>query len=273
MPDRCNPDRSPLSAVVLAGERPTGSPLAQAFSVPAGVLVPVAGRPAIARVFAALRASRSVNGGLLCGPERAVMAEAPALQALLAPGDFRWLAPQHGPAASAMAALTSLERYPALVTTGDHALLSPETLDDFCTRAQQRDEDVLVGLVPYDTVMAAFPETRRTALRFADAAWCGSNLFLFRTRAGLGAANFWREVEASRKRPWKIARHLGLGLLLRYLSHRLSLTEALAAISERAGCRVGHVVLSDPRAAVDVDSIDDQNLAERLLESDRVGDR
>lgn len=262
------PDLPPLPAVILAGERPTGSPLARAFSVAAGVLVPVAGLPAITRVFAAIRASRCVAGGLLCGPQHAVTAGSPAIQSLLAPGDFNWLAPGLGPAASTITALETLDRFPALVTTGDHALLRPETVDDFCTRALQRDEDVVVGLVPYDEVMTAFPNTRRTALRFADSAWCGSNLFLFRTRQGLGAASFWRQVEASRKTPWKIARQLGIGLLWRYLSHRLTLTDALSALSQRVGCRVGYVALHDPRAAVDVDSVDDQRLAERLLNAD-----
>lgn len=266
MSDRPHP---PLPVVVLAGERVSPSPLATAFSVAAGVLVPVAGRPSIARVFTALRASRMVQGGRLCGPDRPVISGSPALQALLAPGDFTWVAPQAGPAASVVASLEALGRFPTLVTTGDHALLRPETIDDFCRQALRRDEDVLVGLVPYETVMDAFPETHRTALRFAgNECWCGSNLFLFRTAEGLRAANFWRQVESMRKKPWKIARHLGLTMLARYLTHRLTLDQALADISRRSGCRVGYVVLSDPRAAVDVDSVADQALAERLLESD-----
>ena len=35
-----------LPTIILAGERPGGSPLAQAFSVAASVMVPIAGQPA-----------------------------------------------------------------------------------------------------------------------------------------------------------------------------------------------------------------------------------
>lgn len=259
---------APIPAVILAGERPGGSPLAQAFGVAAGVLVPVAGEPAIARVFAALRASACIDGGLLCGPAQAIVADSPVLQTLLGPGDFSWLAPRGGPAASTMAALERLDRFPTLVTTGDHALLTAALVDDFCRQAAARTEDVLVGLVPYPLVMAAFPDTRRTALRFADGSYCGSNLFFFRRPEGLAAAGFWRQLEALRKKPWKMARQLGPTTLLRYLAGRLSLTDALALISRKSGCRVGHVELTEPRAAVDVDSAADQQLAERVLRSE-----
>ena len=255
----------PIPALVLSGERPGGSSLARAFDVPAGALVPVAGRPAIARGIAALRASRMVQGGRLCGPEKSVVAASPCLQSLLAPGDFVWMAPEAGPAASVAAALEVLGRFPVLVTTGDHALLTPAVIDTFCRQALHRDEDALIGLVPFETVMAAFPETHRTALRFAGGSWCGTNLFLFRTREGLRAARFWREVEALRKHPWKIARALGPVVLLRYLARRLDLTEALATLAERSGCRIGHVALDEPRVAVDVDTVGDQKLAERIL--------
>lgn len=254
-----------LPFVVLAGERPGGSPLARAMHVAAGVLVPVAGETALARVFAALRASPALGQGILCGPFAPIVRDSIELQRLLAPGDIHWLAPAAGPAASTVAALESLERYPALVTTGDHALLTAAIVEAFLAKALDAPADLVVGLVPYPLVIAAYPGTRRTALRFQDQAYCGSNLFLLRTREGLKAALFWRQVEALRKRPWRIARHLGWWTLLRYLTGRLPVAAAMALLSQRAGCRVGFVELLAPRAAVDVDSVADRELAEAIL--------
>ena len=79
---------------------------------------------------------------------------------------------------------------------------------------------------------------------------------------------FWSGVEAERKRPWRIARRLGPGVLLRYLLGRLPVDAAFEALSERAGCRVGWVALPSPRAAVDVDTAADWRLANRLLRED-----
>jgi hypothetical protein len=127
-------------AVVRAGERPGGSPLARELGIAAGVLADVAGQPCIARVIGALRASERVDGGVVCGPAKAVVEADPVLGALFEAGDYRWLAPASGPAASARTGARAAGGYPVLLTGGDHALLEPATVRDFCDRALRRSE-------------------------------------------------------------------------------------------------------------------------------------
>lgn len=261
-----------LPFVILAGERPGGSPLAQAMGVAAGVLVDVAGATALARVFQAVRGSARLHHGLLCGPSAEIADNSAEIRSLLGPGDIRWLAPESGPGASAVAALRQIDARPVLLTTGDHALLTPAIIDAFLGLAEVAADDLVVGLVPYARVRLAFPASRRTRLHFQDAEYCGSNLFLVRTERGLKAILFWRQVESLRKRPWKIARHLGVITLLRYLFGRLRVAAAFALLSGRSGCRVGFVEINEARAAVDVDSVADRELAEQLLLADRVHD-
>jgi hypothetical protein len=261
------PATARMPCVVLAGERPGGNALARSLGVPAGVLVEVDGEACLARVVRALCESGSVAGGVLCGPREEIVASSPLVRELLRSGDLCWLAPATGPAASAAAALEALDRYPALLTTGDHALLDGAIIDRFCALATPVDADLVVGLVPYELVINAFPGTRRTVLRFRDGAYCGSNLFLVRTPAGRAAILFWRRVESLRKQPWRMARELGWLTLIRYLLGLQTLTATLALLSRRAGCRVAFVPLPEPRAAVDVDSLDDRELAERVLRS------
>jgi len=261
-----------FGAVVLAGERPGGGALARELGLAAGVLAPVAGRAAVARVVDALRASRGVGPIVLCGPAAEVIDENPALRALLTDKRVSWRAPETGPGASALAALAALGHWPALVTSGDHALLEPEIIDDFCAAAAAAAADAVVGLVPWSAVRNAFPESRRTVLKFADEPSCGSNLFAVMNRDGLAAIRFWRRVEALRKRPWRIARRLGWWPLLRYLSGRLSRDQAAKVLSERAGCRVRWVGVTAARAAVDVDTMADLRLAEELLGGARRAD-
>ena len=105
----------------------------------------------------------------------------------------------------------------------------------------------------------------RTTLKFADGGYCGANLFAILSPPGSEALTFWRQVENDCKRPWRIARRLGISALLRYLFRRSTLEEALTLLSEKAGCRVRHVILDNPRAAVDVDTVADQQLAEKIL--------
>lgn len=254
-----------MPALVLAGERPGGGLLARHFGAPANALVPVAGVPCIVRVVETLRRTRSIEGGLISGPVGAVVDQSPVFADLLRPGDFRWMAPEPGPAESAVAALASLRRWPVLMTTADHALLRPEMVDAFCEKASAVTADAVVGLARIEPVRAAFPDSRRTVLRFADGGRCGTNLFLLRNETGVRIVEFWKSLQADRKRPWRMARRIGAGVLVRYLAGRLSAAEALDRLGELAGCRLAWVEITDPRAAVDVDSVDDHALAEKLL--------
>ncbi len=255
--------------MVLAGERPGGGALSRALGLPAGVLAPVAGRPAVVRVLEALSASRSVGPIVLCGPTRAALDQSAELRQLLSDSRITWCAPAAGPAASALAALDRLGRSPALVTSGDHALLKPAIVDEFLTAASARGGDAVVGLVPWPAVRAAFPDTKRTVLRFSDQPCCGSNLIAVLDPAGRAAIEFWRRVEALRKKPWRIAGRLGWWSLARYLCGRLSRDQGAAVLSARAGCRVRWVDVAAARAAVDVDSLADLTLAERVLGAER----
>ena len=112
----------------------------------------------------------------------------------------------------------------------------------------------------------AFPETRRTYLRFADGAWSGCNLFHFASAEAKLAFDQWRMVERDRKRPWRIVRRLGPGLLLRYLFGRLPLFDAMEHLGRRVGLRVEAVASRHGLAAVDVDKPDDLVLARRLAD-------
>jgi GTP:adenosylcobinamide-phosphate guanylyltransferase len=263
--------------VILAGERPGGSPISQAFDVPASVMVPVAGKPAIARVIEAVENSRMAAGGIICGPSAEIVANSQQLQTILGHPQYEWLDQSTGPAASAMAALEKLDQFPALLTAGDHALLTGTIVDDFCTQVlllqsscgTESGFDLVVGFVPFELVQKTWPESKRTVLKFYNGQFCGSNLFAILSPKGKKALDFWRQAETDRKKPWKIARRFGFMSLLRYLFRRLSLEDALQGLSNAAGCRIGHVKLAFARAAVDVDSIEDQHLAEKILSKDK----
>ena len=254
-------------SIILAGERPGGSPISHAFNVAASVMVPVAGKPALSRVMEAIEDSQQVGGGIICGPSADVVEGSEELQLVLQNPGFEWLAPSNGPAASALSALENLGHYPALLTAGDHALLTGEIVDSFCTQvlSSNPDFDLVIGFVPYVLVKEKWPESKRTLLKFSNGKFCGSNLFAIMTPDGRKALDFWRQAEADRKHPWRIARRFGFMALILYLLRRLSLEQALGGLSKAADCRIGHVKVGFARAAVDVDSIEDQKLAEQIL--------
>jgi hypothetical protein len=109
------------------------------------------------------------------------------------------------------------------------------------------------------------PGSRRTYLRFADGHWSGCNLFLLKTPRAEAAIETWKLVEADRKRPWRIAARLGLGMLASYALGRLTLSSALARLGAKISLKARLVAARDGLAAVDVDKPSDLVDARAIL--------
>jgi GTP:adenosylcobinamide-phosphate guanylyltransferase len=184
---------------------------------------------------------------------------------------LRFVEARETPSASVAHAMQVLPPcVPLLVTTADHPLLTPAMVESFCVEALRAQADVVAAVVPGDLVRKAFPNSERTFLHFRDGSYCGANLFTFVTREGQRAAEAWLQVERHRKRPWKMIRALGIGVLVRFLLRRISLAETAERLSSRLGIRAVAVVLSHAEAAVDVDTESDLALVEQVLRARRA---
>jgi len=256
----------PFTALVLAADRGPGDPVASAAGVPCKSLTPIGGIPMVLRVVDALAAARQVGAINLSGPPESIVNQTDGLNRLIASGDINWHANQATPSTSAYHVLERLPaEVPVLLTTADHALLTPRIVDYFCEEARATGCDVVAGVARYETVASAYPQTRRTATRLQDGTYCGCNLFAFLTPTARQAADFWRQVESQRKNPLRVIRILGPTAVFRYLIGRLSLKEAMARISHRLGFKAGAVIMPFAEAAVDVDSTSDLALVERIV--------
>lgn len=256
-----------LDAIVLAGDRGPGDPLAAAAGKAGKALVEIEGIPMLARVLDAVSDVRNIERIVPVCPDgeeyRSVLGAAFAACRV---------EPRDGPAASVAAALERCDpQRPVLVVTADHPLLRAEWLDAFAERARETGAEAVVGVVDHARVVARFPGHRRTRYRFADAAVCGTNLFWFSGGRATQVALAWRSFEVDRKRPWKIVSRLGIGILLRYVLGRLTLDDATQRLSRRLGVRVAAVNVGEPDAAVDVDTAADLELVGKLIARREAG--
>ncbi len=255
-----------FTAVVLAADRGPDDPVARAAAVRCKSLTPVGGRPLVFRVLDALDTSRTIDNSILSGPSKSIVDREPAIGKLISSGRVKWFENLSSPSTSAYHVLQSLpDKIPVLLTTADHALLNARIVDHFCSEAQMTGADVVAGVAHYELVTKAFPQTRRTATRLKDGAFCGCNLFAFLTPRARLAADFWRQVENQRKNPLRLIRVLGWIAVWRYITGQLSLAEALNRISGRLGFKAGVVVMPFPEAALDVDTVDDLRLIESIV--------
>ena len=152
-----------------------------------------------------------------------------------------------------------------LVTTADHALLTPAMVEYFLGQAEQGEDDLAVALVEAGRVRARFPESKRTYIPFRGERFSGANLFVFMTRPALRAAEFWVRAEQHRKQPWRLARAFGLPTLLLFLLRLLDLEAAMQRASRVIEARVLAVRMPFAEAAVDVDRLSDLELVNEIL--------
>jgi GTP:adenosylcobinamide-phosphate guanylyltransferase len=257
-----------FSALVLAGRRNEPDAFSEVQGGTHRAMLDVIGIPMLVRVVRVLRASSCIDRIAVSIDDRAAFDSAPELRELAARGEILYHASLDSPSRSVCDVLEKSglgERI--LVVTADHALLTPEMVDYFVEHAERSDADVAVGAVTEEVIRAAYPTTSRTYLRFLDGGYSGANLFAFRTKRAIRAAEFWRSAEGFRKHPLRLARAFGPKALLLFALRRLSFEAALDRASDSIGCRVRGVLLPFAEAAIDVDRPSDLALATQTLEA------
>ena len=248
------------TAIVLAGSRPGVDPFAAEHGTDLKALIPVAGRPMVARPVEALLQSPHIDR------VRVLTQQTGRIGGILPANDRLSVEPSAATIAATLDAILSdpATPYPLLVTSADHALLDPAMIADFCRQAE--GADVAIGLVERRALIARLPGTQRTWIRFRGGAYSGANLFAFGSPNAATAVAMWRSVEQDRKKGWRMIAALGPAVLLGAILRLRTLDQTLAGVSRELGIAIRKVELSDPLAAVDVDKAADHELVTAILE-------
>lgn len=242
------------SVLILAGQREgVVDPLCAEAGIDRKALIPINGRPMIDYVLDALSEAGFAAPFYVSGLD--AKHDPRLIQSPAAPG----------PAGSALAALEAGIETPALITTCDHALLTAEMLSHFMLESQKTGADFCIGLADKTIIQPAYPHVKRTYLKFSDRAVSGCNLFYIANQNGVEAIRFWRRAQQYRKRPVRLAASVGIGILLRYLSGRLTFAGAFSYASKRLKIDARPILIPIAEAAIDVDKLSDKELVEQIL--------
>jgi GTP:adenosylcobinamide-phosphate guanylyltransferase len=249
-----------VTAVVLAGSRPGGDPFAQAYGTDLKALIPVAGTPMVQRPVEALLASDRVEA-------IHVLAQNPAGIREVLRSAPRVTVGQSGESIASTLEAFCFDpnmRWPVLVTTSDHALLTPEMVEEFLAKAE--GAEVAIGVVSRDAMLKRFPQAQRTWLKFRGGAYSGANLFLLGSPEVRTALELWRSNEQNRKKAWRMLFSLGLIGFLGAALRMQTLQQTLDGIGRKLRLKIRAVEMSDPLAAIDVDKPADHELVTAILE-------
>lgn len=253
----------PITALLLAGRRPGIDPLAAHAGVADKVLIPVGGVPMLSRTARALLDHPRIAQLVILSQEG---------EALARHGGTEWLASdprvvfERGGSSVSEAvagAIGKREGFPFLVATADDALLDAAKLDAFIADAE--GADLAVALVERRTLLASYPGSRRTWLKFRGGAYSGANLFWLGSVKVLPVIGIWRRIEQERKKGRAVVGAFGPLILAAVALRILSLKQAIARVGRRFGLTARPVVLDIAEACIDVDKPDDLALAEQIL--------
>ncbi len=253
----------PMSALVLAGRRnDAGDPLDE-YSGGHKAFLDIGGVAMIDRVLDAL-------GGVTSVIERQISAPADVRERLQGRGEdgppIRFVEAAGSPSRTVHQALKAAPAGSSLlVTTCDHALLNGEIIQDFLGQIDGDKMDAAAACVTRETYWVAYPDTKRTFVRFRDFEFSGANLFWFKVGAAEPLVEFWRRLEDNRKKPAIMAAEIGLLTGALYLTGWLTKAAALKRINHKTGVRVGLIPLRFAEAAIDVDKPADIELVRSIM--------
>ena len=253
-----------VTAILLAGARPIPDPLAIAAGVPVKPLAPVAGEPMINRPARALLDHPAIGQVIVLTQRADAFAADPATAWLGAHPRVRF---ERGGAGIASSLLALMEEgdlpFPLLLTTADHVLLDRAMLDQFIGEAT--GADIAVAMVERASMLARYPQSRRTWLKFRDGGWSGANIFWFGSGKARPVIALWQEVEQDRKKGWKILSAFGPLALIGALLRISTLRGGMARVGRRFGLVARLVAMAQPDACIDADKQADVDLIEAIL--------
>ena len=150
-----------------------------------------------------------------------------------------------------------------LVTTADNVLLTPAMIAEFLAGAE--GSDVAVAMVERAVLLARYPQSQRTWLKFRGGWWSGANMFRLRGRRVLPLLDFWGRIERDRKKGLKIIAAFGPFLLIGALLRLFTIQQGVARAGLRFGLNATVVPMSDPEACIDADKPVDIVLIEAIM--------
>ena len=245
--------------LILAASRGPDDPLAKHFGLLHKCLLNISGKPMLQHVYDALRQEPRITEISICIEDENI-----AHKALGPSRPARITKPRNSAAASALANVSDMQ-FPILLTTGDHALLTPQMLADFISASEAANADLTVGLASAETILQAFPHAKRTFLKFGQDRVSGCNLYGLKNANALKALEFWQHIEKNRKSPFKLMRAFGLKVLWSWATGRTNLQHAFGLASQKLGLHAAPILMAQAEAAVDVDKPADKALAEEIL--------
>jgi GTP:adenosylcobinamide-phosphate guanylyltransferase len=263
-----------MDCILLAGGRPkVGEALYEVTRGAPKAIAVVAGRPMIDWVLRSLRASNEIDRIIVIGLRRERERLDSEASAELRRVETEWssrdvvFGVDHGSFAANLYAGIDLCRAERVLYCGsDIPLLRTADVDRFVDRsAESPASDVVAGLVPRQSIEARYPGADDLWLRLREGEFIVADMAVFDPVAAPSVRSHLEALAPQRKSAWRQARYVGLGLLARYATRRLTVPHFERHLRDRFGLRCRLRVDCEAELGLDVDSLGALRLCESAL--------
>ncbi|APG63511.1 hypothetical protein LPB140_02895 [Sphingorhabdus lutea] len=258
-----------FDAILLAGSRPEIDPLAHAANVSLKSLVMVHGRPMLSWPLRHILSHPQCRKLCILAQDFRELLQHPQLKPLLTHPKAQMCISNDGISSSIADILNGSQlSSPILILTGDNVLINDMILDEFLQSA--KGNDLAVGMVEKRTMMAKYPDAKRTWIKLRGGAWSGANLFWIEKPAAMQPLlSFWQDVEQKRKKGLAIIAAFGPFLMIGAAARFWTMGQAIAKAGRRFGLRAALAPINIAEACIDVDKPADLIQVEAIMASDR----
>jgi len=245
-----------VDAIVLAGATNTGK-LQEVSTEKYEATIPVGGKPLFKYVVDALQSTVRVREIVVVGPQ--------VLKEQL-PSGVRLVESGTTMTENILRGAASLKKSPkVLVVTSDIPFIHKDAIEDFLDRCADLEADLYYPIISKEANEQVYPGCRRTYVKLREGVFTGGNMVLVSPTVLANSQALMERVVSLRKKPWKLARLLGLTFVFKFFMQQLSLSELERRVSQLLGVRGVAIISPYPEIGTDVDKPSDLELAERVI--------
>jgi molybdopterin-guanine dinucleotide biosynthesis protein A len=244
-----------MHCLVLAGG--VAGPQDPLYSYTAGgpkALIDVGGRTMLECVVGALHESGQVEEVVIVG----VTAEAAARAGARFARPMTHLADNGGLVANILAGVAWFRQHHPeteviLGCSADIPLITGRVVDAFIDACRPWDRAVYYNFVTRQKMEARFPGSRRTYSRLGPIEAAGGDMVIARLAVAEQNRDLLESLAGARKHPWRVARVVGLGLLLKFLLRRVTIADIERTAERILGAPARIILDGPPELAMDAD--------------------
>lgn len=240
-----------MDCVVMAGGVPTVDDAIYGYSQGRPkALIDMNGRTMLERVIDALQSACSIEDIVVVGPgnDMGMQFQRPV----------NHVSDQGSLVANALAGINWLRQQKpdtkvVFLCSADVPTITGDIVDRFIDLCRPFDKAIYYCFATQETVETRFPQSNRTFVKLKGVNVAGGDVAIVQADLADSHEELWQAMTNARKHAWKLARIVGLRMLLKFLLRRVSIAD-IEATAERLINRPGKVILSpDAELAMDAD--------------------